>query len=233
MPELVTDCPRCGANSVTFDVRGANWVGQSHGWQHHYEAFSVCRHCHKSSLFRLAQSDSAYGAKVGTVQALLAYPGSLNDFFYEDGYISLKDAAAAPPPEHLPANIDAAFREGATCMTVQCYNAAGTMFRLCLDFATKTEMPAEDVDGLDRRIRGSLGLRMAWLFDTKRLPEALRELAICVKDDRNDGAHDGTLTKIDAEDLEEFTFELLERLYTEPKRLEIAKARRIARHTTN
>jgi hypothetical protein len=47
-----------------------------------------------------------------------------------------------------------------------------------------------------------------------------------LKDDGNDGAHAGTLTKADAVDLLDFTFELLERLYTERKRLELAAVRR-------
>jgi hypothetical protein len=54
------------------------------------------------------------------------------------------------------------------------------------------------------------------------LPEALRDLSSCVKEDGNDGAHAGTLTKEDAEDLLDFTTALLERLYTEPKQLALA-----------
>jgi hypothetical protein len=40
------------------------------------------------------------------------------------------------------------------------------------------------------------------------------------------GAHAGNLTKPDAEDVLDFTEALLERLVTEPKRLEIAQQRR-------
>jgi Domain of unknown function (DUF4145) len=63
------------------------------------------------------------------------------------------------------------------------------------------------------------------------LPPELRDLAACVREDGNDGAHQGTLTKADAEDLLDFTTELLERIYTEPRRLKIAQARRDARRT--
>jgi len=48
---------------------------------------------------------------------------------------------------------------------------------------------------------------------------------------RNDGAHAGSLTKVDAEDLLDFTTSLLERLFTEPERLKLAEARRAARRT--
>jgi len=67
---------------------------------------------------------------------------------------------------------------------------------------------------------------MEWLLDNKILPEALRELAECVKDDGNDGAHEGILDKETAEDLDDFVYILLERLYTEPQRLVDAKERR-------
>lgn len=227
MPELITDCPRCGSQRISFDVNGVNYLGKAHGWQNRFEAFGVCRGCHRGAMFALSQS--AAGQDFGTVGAVMSYKGSLTDLFRVDGPITLKDRDVAPPPDHLPENIDVAFREGATCMAVRCYNAGGTMFRLCLDFATKALLPAE-TPGLNAQGRRSLGLRMNWMFENKVLPEALQELAQCVKDDGNDGAHDGTLSQVDAEDLEEFTFELLERLYTEPKRLEAAKTRRAARH---
>lgn len=229
MAELVADCPRCGAGHITLDLAGENCFRVEYGWQNWYEAFCICRKCHYGSVLILAQKTDASQVEVRRL-GLENLRGSLNDYFSVQDYLSLKDESAEEPPEFLPENIDTAFREGATCMAVKCYNAAGTMFRLCLDFATKSMMPEENVDGLDRRIRGSLGFRLNWLFETKRLPDGLRELAACVKDDGNDGAHDGTLTQVDAEDLHEFAYALLERLYTEPKRLEIAKERRLARH---
>lgn len=50
-----------------------------------------------------------------------------------------------------------------------------------------------------------------------------------IKDDGNDAVHDGSLSKGDAKDLLDFTYILLERLYTEPERVKIAAQRRIAR----
>jgi hypothetical protein len=71
-----------------------------------------------------------------------------------------------------------------------------------------------------------LAPRLAWLLDNRYLPGELRELSTCIREDGNDAAHDGTLEKADAEDLLDFTVALLERLYTEPERLKLAKARR-------
>jgi hypothetical protein len=61
------------------------------------------------------------------------------------------------------------------------------------------------------------------------LPEDLAALLDNLREDGNDGAHDGTLTKDDAEDALDFTQILLQRLYTNPERLRLAEARRIAR----
>ena len=103
------------------------------------------------------------------------------------------------------------------------------MFRLCVDLATKSMLPAEDAPGLNAKTRRDLGLRLPWLFESGRLPEALRYLSSCIKEDGNDGAHAGSLSEADAADLLDFSIALLERIYTEPERLRLAKERRDAR----
>jgi hypothetical protein len=155
--------------------------------------------------------------------------GSLNRYVTTDGFVNISHLATAKPPAHVPDTIKVAFNEGAKCLAVECYNAAGTMFRLCIDLATKPLLPTEDVDGLNATIRRSLGLRLGWLFDHSKLPEALRDLSSAVKDDGNDGAHAGTLKVEDANDLLDFTVALLRRMFTEPKQLELSKARRTER----
>jgi hypothetical protein len=57
------------------------------------------------------------------------------------------------------------------------------MFRLCLDLATRPLLPQEHVPGLKRRTRRDLAPRLEWLFETNRLPTALRELSSCVRED--------------------------------------------------
>ena len=116
-------------------------------------------------------------------------------------------------------------------MAVKCFNAAATMFRLCIDLATRARLPAADENGLTPHIRRTLGLRLKWLFDHGRLDVGLQELSACIKEDGNDGAHQGTLGEKDAEDIQDFTTALLERLFTEPQRLILAKQRRDDRRT--
>ncbi len=98
---------------------------------------------------------------------------------------------------------------------------------------TKQLLPTQDVEGLNQRIRRNLGLRLPWLFDNHILPKNLRELSVCVREDGNDDAHAGTLGKEDAEDLLDFTYILLERIYTEPERIRLAAKRRVSRRDRN
>jgi hypothetical protein len=229
MSELVADCPRCKSQKMTFDAIADIYAGQSYGWKRHYEVFCICRSCKKSTVFVLTQDDPRAQEmldKVGPSGLNLALTGIMS----VETYISIKDVAAEIPPSYLPVPIDSAFREGAACMSIGCFNAGATMFRLCLDLATRTMLPEENENGLNSRTRRNLGLTLEWLFNNNYLPEALRDLASCVRDDGNDGAHQGTISKEDAEDVSEFAYVLLERLYTEPKRLELAKNRRSERH---
>lgn len=128
--------------------------------------------------------------------ALVEYKGYLNDHFKVAGYISLKDESADEPPEHVPEDIAAVFSEGATCVAVRCWNAGGAMFRLAIDMATKSLLPPEG-EPPAAKIRRSLGFRLEWLFENGKLPTDLEELAECIKEDGNDGAHDGSLTSND------------------------------------
>jgi hypothetical protein len=228
MAELVADCPRCVSTRMTFDVTQVLFRYEEYGWKRWYEAFSICRNCTKSTTFVLAQ-------KANEKVDMYFFRGkspldikneSLNNFFEVEGYISLRDMAPITAPEHLPIEIADAFKEGAASLSIQCWNAAGTMFRLCIDLSTKSLLPDVETPSLNHRTRRDLGLRLPWLFENGMLPPDLRELSRCIHQDGNDGAHAGTLKKADAEDLLDFTLALLTRLFTEPKKLQLAAERR-------
>jgi Domain of unknown function (DUF4145) len=214
---------RCWSHS--FDLRSYTQVGYQYNWQSWYEAFCICRHCGRSTVFVLSEKgidEAEYIKEHGLSKSDVAANGLIK---VED-YISRKNAAAQPAPEHLPQDIKAAFDEGAICLAVGCVNAAATMFRLCINIAIRSLLPKADEKGLNAKIRRNLDLRMPWLFDNGLLPEAMSELSTYIKEDGNDGAHAGPLDKGDAEDLLDFTTALLERMYTEPERLRLAKERR-------
>lgn len=231
MSELVADCPRCKAQHVTFDVLGCQHVRTDYDWQWTWEAFCICRRCGRSSTLVVRQIEHDDNEELHERMSLANAMGSIDRKVNVMGLITLKDFATTQPPEHLPPAIEAAFREGATCVAVGCFNAAATMFRLCIDLATRELLPDPAAPAPAAKVRRDLGLRLPWLLDNGFLPEGLRELSHCVKEDGNDGAHAGTLTKEDADDLLDFCVALLERLFTEPERLKLAKARRDARRT--
>ncbi len=236
MPLLVADCPRCGASEITFDVTAQVFRDQQYGWRNSHEVFSICRHCKRPTIFVVFLSLGGRERSRVLSESISRAPnnimgitGSLNEVFAVDRYISLRDEAPMSPPEHLTDEIKKAFEEGAACYAIGCYNAAGTMFRLCLDHASRPSLPDPNDTNANQpnaRERRDLGLRLKWLFDQGILPAALKELAKCVREDGNDGAHAGSLSKEDAEDLLEFTVAFLERLITEPKKLELAEERR-------
>lgn len=236
MAQMVANCPRCGSLQTTFDVLAHTFVGRQYVSRSIYqgdidavEVFARCRACTHGTIFKMSTKVQVFDARKNRLAALDI---SIDLVSENCGYISLKDKNPKKAPEHLPPEIEAAFNEGATCMAVGCYNAEGTMFRLCVDMVTVGLLPAATTPsppGPNHRERRDLGLRLKWLFDNAMLPEALHELAKCVQEDGNDSAHRGTLTKDDSEDLLDFTEALLERIYTEPKRIELAQLRRVAR----
>lgn len=211
---------------MTFDVGQEQWVGVQYRWQRWWEVFCVCRNCHRPTLFVVSRKDLVDDDPMNEPAGLAAVKGSLNDYVRVERYVSLRDEASVQPPEHVPAEIQAAFTEGATCLAVDCWNAAGAMFRMCIDLVTRPMLPKEEVPGLNAKTRRDLGLRLPWLFANGVLPSDLRHLSTCIREDGNDGVHAGTLKKEDAEDLLDFTTSLLERVYTEPEKLKFAEQRR-------
>jgi hypothetical protein len=152
MAELVANCPRCGAKAITVDVKELNLVAREYGWAT-YEAFGVCRGCNQSTIFVIRETTDHDTELFKKKMTPLQVPNALNNYFEILGFIGLKDQATVAPPEHMPPDIANVFREAATCLRVECWNAAGTMFRLCVDLATRPMLPVEDVEGLNAKTR--------------------------------------------------------------------------------
>jgi uncharacterized protein DUF4145 len=227
LAQLVDDCPRCDARTTTFDVLATTEVLRvEYGWQAWREAFCVCRNCSQATVFHIADRETDSSELIRAAHGLDKIPGSATSYVNVEGFVSLKDEAHARAPEHTPPDIDAVFAEGATCLAVRCFNAAGVMFRTCVDLATRKLLPDGEAEGLNARVRRDLGLRLPWLFEHGLLPSDLKDLSTCIREDGNDGAHQATLTEHDAEDLLDFTNRLLERLYTVPGRLKMSEQRR-------
>jgi hypothetical protein len=227
LAELVGDCPRCGASKTTFDIFGDVFTGMSGTWQTNHELFAVCRNCDRPTIYQAQLTNSQMGSDMKRDGIVSSQKGSVVGFIKIGRFITIRDSHASDPPELVPDHIAAVFREGSASYAGNCYNAAGSMFRLCLDMVTKSLLPDEgQLPAPSSRQRKVLFDRLAWLFEQGRIPKDLEAIADCVRDDGNDAAHDGTLTKEDSEDLLDFTVALLERVYTEPGRLAEAARRR-------
>lgn len=226
MAEFVNDCPRCGAKKITFDIAGDVVVGTIGPLTYIFETLSLCRACDRTTIFVMhgTVESSSHSWSSGS----LARPtGALFSGIKVMGHVSIANEVTIPPPDFVPADVEACFKEGTACLAIQCFNAAGAMFRLVLDLATKNLLPPEGAEnGPNRNQRNRIFDRLTYLFETGILPHSLEDLAVCVREDGNDAAHDGTLAKADAEDLLDFSRLLLERIYTEPARLAAAKLRR-------
>lgn len=236
MAILITDCPRCKSLHTTFDVGASRYSHSLSTGQAGLEAFCICRACRRSTIFELVANPTGNLVvdNFSMPDSLLSLEGAINIWFDVEGFVNLASNATISPPEHIPADVDRVFREGATCVSVNCFNAAATMFRLCVDLATKPLLPDGSDGGAQQpneKTRRDLGLRLRWLFDQRILPEALRDLARCIHQDGNDGAHVGTVGREDAEDLIDFTRLLLERIFTEPERVRLAEQRRRLRRS--
>lgn len=243
---IVFDCPYCNANKITFDIKGINnpQLDRNNN-KIHFQLFAVCRSCKNAitvnaieneEFFKMALGDKLNNDRGTTyLQIVLNYFNEherdlhtiFSSFFYNPILPS-----STQPPEHLPSEIENIFLEASKCLSVNCYNAAGAMFRLCLDITTKKIIDNHSNENPTANDKKTIHSRLKWIFENEILPSDLEDLSRGIKDDGNDAAHDGSLNKDDAEDLLDFTYILLERVYTEPERVKIAAQRRVARRQT-
>ena len=217
MSMLVADCPRCGAQKMTFDLTKSHSI--SVYGKEQYEAFCICRRCKQTTVFVLVVPGPSRG-KFKT-NRLEDGKDTVNSVVFIEGYISIKDLSKTQPPEHLPEKINAAFKEGAACLAIGCFNAACIMFRSCVDLATQSRF-AKELEKFNSHERRSLGSRLDRLFSEEHLSLRLKALSQCIKDDGDDGAHKGGLGKVEARNMQDFAIQLLEELYTTPKEVELA-----------
>ncbi len=238
---IVENCPKCGAIDRTFNANHFNDCSPYKNYDDieyfedvcspydkckRYELLTVCDICHHAITFILAEHYDGERDEVITSDPPMNMEGLLNGIFEIEGIVRLCDNVARPTPEFIPRNIKATFKEGAECLSIQCWNAAGTIFRTCIDLTTK--------DQLAKKHHGkSLLKRIDCFFEEGKLSSDLKDLANCIRKDGNDGAHDATLTKYDAMDLFDFTMLFLENVYTNPNKIKNAVKRHAERKAKN
>lgn len=234
MSLLIADCPRCGSKQITFDLVASVLVKIDYDWQETHESFCVCRHCLTPTIFRLKQANRKYLRipSKSAEESIVLYKTSINTYFDILGYVNKAMNNTDPTPEHLPEKIKLVYEEATQCLAVSCFNASASMFRLCLDLATKDLVLTNSELTITAENNKTLGNRLLWLFNNKLIPIELKRLASCIKNDGNDGAHDGSIGSDEANDLKDFTFIFLEKIYTDLKKLDIAEQRRLSRKSS-
>lgn len=227
MPIYVGNCPRCQAQRITFDALNITLVksGVMPSNTHILEAPLKCRNCKTISVIQCSTQNNI---KAKNPEKELHSYVLLNEFVETLSFVTISDVEASTPPEYLPLNVQNAFVEGAKCYAAGCYNAAGAMFRLSLDLASKSQLPKDDTLTTHRQ-KTNLADRLEWLFDNKHWPASLKDMVTCIRQDGNDGAHDGELGEDEAYDIMDFSFMVLEKIYTEPERIRISQERRASR----
>lgn len=193
MQELITDCPRCFTKDQSFTVQSAIRTHSDETGVQHYEAYCMCGTCAKGTLFQLRQKEA--GADILAVE----------------GIVNIHVIATTTPPQYLPEAIETAFVEGQSDI-IQSPDAAVASFMTCIDMATKGLMPVDVIRGESGEMASILSERLAIMFEQNMLPRGLKRLAGCL-----------TTGGAETSDLLELTYLVLERIYTEPARLEIAQ----------
>jgi hypothetical protein len=162
-----------------------------------------------------------------TPDKFLGHDSVINELVIVDELVRPK-SSTNPAPEFTPSDLRTIFDEGAECLAIGCWNASSAMFRKILDQISKAKLPAEN-GPTDNRTRYNLKPRLAWLFAHDLLPKELEEFADCIREDANDAVHNHPIGEPEAQDILDFTIEMLERLYTMPGRLKANAERRDAR----
>jgi Domain of unknown function (DUF4145) len=218
MAMLTLDCARCPAKRMTHDVLDCSTVDSN------YEYFVRCRACSKTSIWNVGQVMNQ-----NTPQQLAGEKAVLDGRILVGGLVRPR-ASAVEAPDHTPPELKLIFDEGAECLAIGAWNASSAMFRKIVDQISKERMnSAPSGPPADKRTRFNLKPRLEWLFANNLLPKEVEPLANAIREDGNDGVHNAPLGELDALDLQDFTVELLEVLYTLPGRLRDAEARRAQR----
>jgi hypothetical protein len=221
MAMLTLNCVRCPAQRMTHDVLGAISY-RDDGYV--YEYFVRCRARSKAAVWQIGRRGSYEDP-----EQQVKYDYVLDDLVHVLRPVRLTSSAIRAP-EHTPPALQLIFDEGAECLAIGAWNASSGMFRKIVDQISKDKMnAAPSGPPTDKRTRFNLKPRLKWLFDNNLLPKEIEALADSIREDANDGVHNAPLGEADALDVQDFTVELLEALYTLPGRLREAEARRAQR----
>ena len=135
---------------------------------------------------------------------------------------TLPEPERAKVPEHMPARVRNLFEQAEMVRIQGIIDGSAMLYRSALETALK------EIDNSIGDV--PLSARINRLAQAGRLTEALKDWAHQIRLDGNDAAHDAQALELeDVERLADFARLVMTYLFTLPKEVEIARARRQAR----
>lgn len=233
MTLYVADCRRCGAQRMSFDVYGVSVAIEAERnpdpygtlWRRRLELACRCHECGGTSVFLL---DTLARDEEELPKTTFEQNENPTTFGYSEvGAIPSK--RAEPTPADTPEPAASFYKQGSTAMAHGLYDAAGAMFRKCLESVTRTDDLVQKVPEAERAaFRSSwLKARIKKLKDIHAIPPALADLVDVIKEEGDGAVHDDVIyDKKSAEALQGFTKAFLEQTFTIPAQIKRVRERR-------
>lgn len=198
------DCPHCGTKHSGFTFRSEYARPKLRSGDMPWNVSCSCGHCEETVVFVVFAGVS--GAPSVNMDSSPEY------FRVMETYPKPQTPDA---PDHLPSNI-LRFFEQATDNLTRNYDAAGMMYRKCIEAAFKNKFPD---------YTGSQFQRINKAVENGELTTDLGEWAHQIRLDGNSAVHDDDpFTKQQAEDLHAFSEVVLMYLFTLPEMLRTRRA---------
>jgi hypothetical protein len=206
MALYVGQCMRCGTQHMSFDVYGVSIVHES-----------------------LRRDDVVDGRYYLRILELAWNENPKSAGYKEIGVIPKSTALPTPPDTPNPAA--RFYEQGSSAMAHGLYDAAGSMFRKCLESVTRSDQMLERfVPESDRNEFRKLWLRprIKRLKELHAIPPALGDLVDVNKDEGDIAVHEDILyDKESAEALQRFTETFLEQTFTIPAQIARVRKREV------
>ena len=202
--DIDLDCPHCGTTKAGF--------AGLHSRQRKNEIWDVFAYC------RVCQAGI-----VIVVRSAQGHNPLANEWITHSATFSIERVQPAPPveaaPKHTPEPIADDFKEGLRCLRRGDFNAAGMMFRKTLQRATTALAQTAGMSPF--KAKTPLQHRIDALAKAGHLTDSMRGLAVAIKLDGNEAAHeeDQDFDKGAATQTQEFTELFLLYAFTLPERV--------------
>ena len=212
MAMLVTTCPHCESQKMTFIFQGESqmMIDDLPEWN----TFWICSLCDNAVIAVLVAS-----SEIGHTHN----PESLtNQMMNHYAIASMYPKLEVTAPDHIPERILDVYNEGNDCLSHHNCTSAGIMFRKVL------EMTTIEIGPDDSSFRSKpLYHRIEALAATQRLPDSMRELAHEIRLGGNVAAHEETYSQKEAEEMQAFTELFLTYLFTLPHKIKESTRRAV------